>query len=432
MKRDAAEILKEALAPAEARAALAKSLLDRLDTDVDEDAGAAWATEVNRRVAELNSGAVKAIPWAEQRRRLAAGGCPFTRLSLPVVFIISLVAMLLFPSPSFAQWTKTIDCPEGTVYRDVRRDAGREEFCERQLPSPIKVQHGPSRWWYSEGHFGEEGNYTNGRKAGKWKECDRFDRCQDRVYELLSPEERARGLRPEVPITFANGKYVFDFGSCWSTRVTRQTPDSFVELNVVSGLIRCQVTYISSTEKDRAAGNQGHYLCEVPYSVGVRSFDSVDLRSELPRAGLPQFCRKDDRPATEPMPDGLSAQALAIWVNQSFLDGRTKQQARAWTTLADVVDVECAAIDQPRQGAVVLTVRLNEYAEKLVMNRLGKDEIKADACGGRFPLTWLETTRDASGHTLFNFALSRVRTRAPRQRACIASQVPLQPTCASR
>jgi putative addiction module component (TIGR02574 family) len=62
MKRDAAEILKDALAlPSEARAALAGSLLET-----------AWATEVNRRIAELDSGAVKTIPWAEVRRRLAA------------------------------------------------------------------------------------------------------------------------------------------------------------------------------------------------------------------------------------------------------------------------------------------------------------------------------------------------------------------------
>ena len=73
MKRDAVEILKEALAlPTEARAALAGSLLDSLDTEVDEDAEAAWATEVTRRVTELDSGAVKTIPWAEVRRRLAA------------------------------------------------------------------------------------------------------------------------------------------------------------------------------------------------------------------------------------------------------------------------------------------------------------------------------------------------------------------------
>lgn len=73
MKRDAAEILKEALAlPTEARAALAGSLLDSLDTAVDEDAEAAWATEVNPRVTELDSGAVKTIRWAEVRHRLAA------------------------------------------------------------------------------------------------------------------------------------------------------------------------------------------------------------------------------------------------------------------------------------------------------------------------------------------------------------------------
>jgi putative addiction module component (TIGR02574 family) len=72
MKREPAKILKDALAlPAKARAALACSLLESLDTEVDEDAEAAWATELNRRVAELDTGAVKTIPWAEIRRRLA-------------------------------------------------------------------------------------------------------------------------------------------------------------------------------------------------------------------------------------------------------------------------------------------------------------------------------------------------------------------------
>jgi hypothetical protein len=63
MKRDAAEILKETLElPTETRSALAGSLLDSLDTDVDEDAEAAWATEVNRWVAELDRAAVKTMP----------------------------------------------------------------------------------------------------------------------------------------------------------------------------------------------------------------------------------------------------------------------------------------------------------------------------------------------------------------------------------
>lgn len=70
IKCDVAQILKDALAlPTEARAALAGSLLDSLDTDVDEDAEAPWATEVSRRVAELDSGAVKTIPWASVEPR---------------------------------------------------------------------------------------------------------------------------------------------------------------------------------------------------------------------------------------------------------------------------------------------------------------------------------------------------------------------------
>lgn len=71
MKRDAAEILKDALAlPSEDRAALAESLLASLDSHVNEDAEAALATDINRRLAHLESGTVRAIPWPEVRRRL--------------------------------------------------------------------------------------------------------------------------------------------------------------------------------------------------------------------------------------------------------------------------------------------------------------------------------------------------------------------------
>lgn len=73
MSRDTSEILKEALAlPAEARAALADSLLDSLDQEIDPDAEAAWQLEIQRRVAELDSKAVSAIPWSEVRSRLMA------------------------------------------------------------------------------------------------------------------------------------------------------------------------------------------------------------------------------------------------------------------------------------------------------------------------------------------------------------------------
>ena len=69
MKRKAAEILKDALElPTEARAALAAWLLDSLDSHADEDARAAWATEINRRVADLRSGTVLTIPWPRPLR----------------------------------------------------------------------------------------------------------------------------------------------------------------------------------------------------------------------------------------------------------------------------------------------------------------------------------------------------------------------------
>jgi putative addiction module component (TIGR02574 family) len=73
MNRDAGEILKEALAlPPEARAALADYLWDSLDSDVDADAEEAWRQEIKRRIIDLDSGAVAAIPWSEARRLLRA------------------------------------------------------------------------------------------------------------------------------------------------------------------------------------------------------------------------------------------------------------------------------------------------------------------------------------------------------------------------
>lgn len=71
MSREAGEIFKEALAlPPDARAALAGSLLDSLDTAVDPDAEAAWQIEIHRRVAEIDSKTVSLHPWAEVRSRL--------------------------------------------------------------------------------------------------------------------------------------------------------------------------------------------------------------------------------------------------------------------------------------------------------------------------------------------------------------------------
>ena len=70
MAEDAAELLTHALklSPA-ARAALADSLIDSLDTEVDEDAEETWRSEIALRVRDLNSGA-QTIAWDEVRRQL--------------------------------------------------------------------------------------------------------------------------------------------------------------------------------------------------------------------------------------------------------------------------------------------------------------------------------------------------------------------------
>ena len=73
MSRDVGEILKEALAlPSEARAALADYLWDSLDPEVDPDVEESWRQEIRRRLVDLDSGAVAAVPWAEARARLLA------------------------------------------------------------------------------------------------------------------------------------------------------------------------------------------------------------------------------------------------------------------------------------------------------------------------------------------------------------------------
>jgi putative addiction module component (TIGR02574 family) len=73
MTREVAELLKKALAlPLEARAALAGSLLERLDETVDATAEQEWSREIARRIEELDSGKVKPIPWEEARRQISA------------------------------------------------------------------------------------------------------------------------------------------------------------------------------------------------------------------------------------------------------------------------------------------------------------------------------------------------------------------------
>ena len=71
MPQDAAQLLREALElPEEARAALADSLLNSLDSEIDADAEQLWREEIQRRVESLNNGSVQLQPWNEARARL--------------------------------------------------------------------------------------------------------------------------------------------------------------------------------------------------------------------------------------------------------------------------------------------------------------------------------------------------------------------------
>jgi putative addiction module component (TIGR02574 family) len=71
MTRELSELLEKALAlRVEARAALANSLLESLDQTIDVGVEEDWKEEIGRRIAELDSGKVKPISWAEARRQL--------------------------------------------------------------------------------------------------------------------------------------------------------------------------------------------------------------------------------------------------------------------------------------------------------------------------------------------------------------------------
>jgi putative addiction module component (TIGR02574 family) len=70
MSTKAKKLLDEALRlPSAEGEALAGHLFDSLGKD-DPDAESAWQAEIERRIAELDQGKVKPIPWAKARRMI--------------------------------------------------------------------------------------------------------------------------------------------------------------------------------------------------------------------------------------------------------------------------------------------------------------------------------------------------------------------------
>ena len=73
MSNEAIELLKRAMTlSAEERAELASSLIDSLDSGVDEGAAQAWDEEIAKRVQELDAGKAATVPWDEVENRIAA------------------------------------------------------------------------------------------------------------------------------------------------------------------------------------------------------------------------------------------------------------------------------------------------------------------------------------------------------------------------
>jgi hypothetical protein len=246
-----------------------------------------------------------------------------------------------------AEWTKEITCPTGTQYRDLRPDAGREEFCEKLFPGALRVKHGPYHFWFSEGHLGSEGHYKNGRQVGPWTECNRFGRCSKKTYNISDPEEERRpGFQPKIPVWYSNGKYVFDFTSCWSTWVTHSGQQEF-SLNIGGYQPRCEISYLPEHVMDHGGGN---YTCEVPYSVGKRTLSSLDLRNELPRLGLPQFCRTSSQ----------HGEAFML-IDSRFMD------------FAYTGDLHCASIRRSDDGRATVEFTLIPYVSELALQLAQSD-----------------------------------------------------------
>jgi putative addiction module component (TIGR02574 family) len=75
MKDVVEELVRKALSLDESdRAEVAAVLLDSLEEESDAESGSAWTAEIERRAAEMESGAVIGIPWEEVRDRLMRGG----------------------------------------------------------------------------------------------------------------------------------------------------------------------------------------------------------------------------------------------------------------------------------------------------------------------------------------------------------------------
>ena len=70
MSPEVSKLLEQALTLSlDEQEALAESLISNLGGKVDEAVVAAWDAEIKKRIADLDSGKAKTIPWSEVRQR---------------------------------------------------------------------------------------------------------------------------------------------------------------------------------------------------------------------------------------------------------------------------------------------------------------------------------------------------------------------------
>lgn len=319
--------------------------------------------------------------------------------------------------------TPTVHCEAGLTYHDERNtDGWGAEYCARELGGHMSVKVGPYKFWES-GKTNSEGAYRDGREVGTWKDCDRFGRCRTVDHDQMASPPRA-GRREEVPVSFVDGRYRFDFQSCRTTWVDVDLPGRHWVLNIGDVRGRCS---ISIFPVDATWSKSEGASCQVPFQIGMGESPTI----ELWRA-MPWFCE----------------------LSPTFIDGKTDSpewfRATAYGPLpperAPVVkeelgwiawspDVTCAAIETPAGEPPQLRVRLNQYAEPTMAGHIAAGhEVQTRFCGvgaAAFTLTNVTMSGD-DGHRVFSYALSRNASTARAQRACIARKVTLQPSCEAR
>lgn len=73
IRQQALELLRKALTlPEEERTALVRSLIESQEEVADHGTERAWDEENARRIADLDSGKAKTVPWEEVRQRISS------------------------------------------------------------------------------------------------------------------------------------------------------------------------------------------------------------------------------------------------------------------------------------------------------------------------------------------------------------------------